>query len=84
MTNKKETIELIEEVLIVIRPYIQNDGGDVEFVGLRDDGVVQIRLLGACVGCGLADITVTQGIEQSLIEEVPGIIGVELIQDNWM
>jgi|688.fasta_scaffold1487524_1 Fe-S cluster biogenesis protein NfuA len=84
MTNKQETIELIEEVLMVIRPYIQNDGGDVEFVGLRDDGVVQIRLLGACVGCGLADVTVTQGIEQSLIEEVPGIIGVELMQDNWM
>ncbi|MGL5020521.1 MAG: NifU family protein [Mycoplasmatales bacterium] len=83
MTNKEETIELIEEILMVIRPYIQNDGGDVEFVGLRDDGVVQIRLLGACVGCGLADVTVTQGIEQSLIEEVPGIIGVELIQDNW-
>lgn len=81
--NKEETIESIYEVLNVIRPYIQNDGGDVEFVDLTDDGIVQIRLLGACVGCGLADVTVASGIEQSLIEEVPGIIGVDLIQDNW-
>lgn len=81
--NKEESIELIKGVLEVIRPYIQNDGGDVEFVNLREDGVVQIRLLGACVGCGFADVTVTQGIEQSLVEEVPGIIGVELMQDNW-
>lgn len=83
MTNKKETIAQIEEVLDAIRPYIQNDGGDVEFINLTDDGIVEIRLLGACVGCGLADVTVTQGIEQSLIEEIPGIIGVDLIQDNW-
>ena len=44
---------------------------------------MEIRLLGACVGCGLADVTVTQGIEQSLVEEVPGVIGVDLISDNW-
>ncbi len=83
MNNKQETIAQIEEVLDAIRPYIQNDGGDVEFINLTDDGIVEIRLLGACVGCGLADVTVTQGIEQSLIEEIPGIIGVDLVQDNW-
>ncbi len=83
MLNKEETIAQVEEVLEAIRPYIQNDGGDVEFVDVTEDGIVQIRLLGACVGCGLADVTVTQGIEQSLLEEVPGIIGVDLIQDNW-
>lgn len=83
MLNREETITQIEEVLAVIRPYINNDGGDVEFIDLTDDGIVKIRLLGACVGCGMADVTVTQGIEQSLVEEVPGIIGVDLIQDNW-
>ena len=81
--DKQMTINHIEEVLSAIRPYIQNDGGDVEFVNLTDDGIVEIRLLGACVGCGLADVTVTQGIEQSLVEEVPGVIGVDLISDNW-
>ncbi len=83
MLQRDETIAQVEEVLDAIRPYIQNDGGDVEFINLTDDGIVEIRLLGACVGCGLADITVTQGIEQSLLEEVPGIIGVDLVQDNW-
>lgn len=81
--ENKEMISQIEEVLNMIRPYIQNDGGDVEFVKLTDDGIVQIRLLGACVGCGLSDITVFSGIEQSLVEEVPGVIGVDLLQDNW-
>lgn len=83
MDNKEEVVEQIQEVLELIRPYIQNDGGDVEFVDVTEDGIVQIRLLGACVGCGLADITITSGIEQSLVEEVPGIIGVDLIEDNW-
>ncbi len=84
MLNREETINQIEEVLNVIRPYINNDGGDVEFIDVTEDGIVKIRLLGACVGCGMADVTVTQGIEQSLVEEVPGIIGVDLVQDNWL
>lgn len=84
MENKEERIELIMEVLEMIRPYLMNDGGDVEFVGLNDDGIVDIRLHGACVGCGLADVTVFQGIEESLVEEVPGVIGVNLISDNWI
>ena len=66
-----------------IAPFVQADGGDVEFVDLTPEGVVQIRLLGSCVGCGLADVTVYQGIEQALTEEVEGVIGVELLQDNW-
>lgn len=82
-SSKEETVALIEEVLDAIRPYIQNDGGDVEFINIDDDGIVSVRLLGACVGCGMAGVTVSQGIEQSLIEEVPGVIGVDLIQDNW-
>lgn len=79
--NKEVMVVQIEEVLDAIRPYIQNDGGDVELVDVTDDGIVQIRLLGACVGCSMADVTVSQGIEQSLVEEVPGVIGVDLIED---
>ena len=80
---REEQIKEIKEVLYAIAPFVQADGGDVEFVDLTPEGVVQIRLLGACVGCGLADVTVYQGIEQALIEEVEGVIGVELLQDNW-
>lgn len=81
--KREEQIKEIKEVLDAIAPFVQADGGDVEFVDLTSEGVVQIRLLGACVGCGLADVTVYQGIEQALIEEVEGVIGVELLQDNW-
>lgn len=81
--TREEQIKEIKEVLDAIAPFVQADGGDVEFVDLTPEGVVQIRLLGACVGCGLADVTVYQGIEQALTEEVEGVIGVELLQDNW-
>lgn len=81
--KREEQIKEIKEVLDAIAPFVQADGGDVEFVDLTSEGVVQIRLLGACVGCGLADVTVYQGIEQALTEEVEGVIGVELLQDNW-
>lgn len=81
--TREEQIKEIKEVLDAIAPFVQADGGDVEFVDLTPEGIVQIRLLGACVGCGLADVTVYQGIEQALTEEVEGVIGVELIQDNW-
>ncbi len=81
--NREEQLQTIKEVLDAIAPYVQADGGDIEFVDLTPEGVVQIRLLGACVGCGLADVTVYQGIEQALLDEVEGIKGVELLQDNW-
>lgn len=81
--TREEQIKEIKEVLDAIAPFVQADGGDVEFVDLTPEGVVQIRLLGACVGCGLADVTVYQGIEQALTEEVEAVIGVELLQDNW-
>lgn len=79
--SKEETIAQIEDILNQLRPYIHQDGGDVEFVDFND-GIVQIRLLGACVGCGIADVTVKQGIEQALIEEVPGVIGVDDVTEH--
>ncbi len=79
-----EQEKLVLEVLDMIRPYLQNDGGDVEYLGI-EDGYVKIRMLGACVGCGIADVTIYEGIEQSLVEEVSGIKGVKVIEgiDLW-
>ncbi len=80
-----ENIELIaaqvNEVLEQLRPYLQRDGGDVEYVGFQD-GIVQVRLLGACVGCGVSDVTLYQGIETALVEEVPGVIGIEDVTEH--
>ena len=67
----------IKEILKKIRPYLQADGGDVEFVAYQN-GIVYVKLLGACIGCTSADATLRDGIEAILLEEVPGVIGVEL------
>lgn len=71
---EKQVIELLGK----IRPYIERDGGDVEFIKF-EDGVVYVRLLGACVGCSAASSTISDVIEQILVEEVPGVIAVEQV-----
>lgn len=67
------------EVLNKIRPYLQRDGGDVEFVRMDEDGKVFVRVFGACVGCGAIDTTIKLGVEALLIEEVPGVTEVIVI-----
>ena len=74
-----ETINQIKLVLNRIRPFIQGDGGDVEFVKY-EEGIVYVKLLGACVGCTSADLTLKEGIEALLLEEVPGVIAVEQVE----
>ena len=71
-----DTEKMITEVLDKLRPYLQRDGGDIEFVKF-DDGIVYVRMLGACSGCAFIDVTLSGGIEEALLEEVPGVIGVE-------
>jgi len=65
---EKEILRVLEK----IRPYIQRDGGDVEFVKV-EDGVVTVKMLGACAGCLALDDTLKLGIEATLMEEVPGV-----------
>jgi Fe-S cluster biogenesis protein NfuA len=68
----------VEESLGKIRPLIQRDGGDVELVDVVD-GVVQVRLKGACNGCPMAGATLSNGIERTIKEEVPEIRRVEAV-----
>ena len=68
----------IKTILNKIRPYLQQDGGDVEFVEFKE-GIVYVKMLGACIGCSSIDITVKDGIEALLFDDVPGVIGVELV-----
>lgn len=60
----------------MIRPAIQSDGGDIELVGVDDQGVVQVRLHGACVGCPSATMTLAFGVRRHLKEKVPGVTDV--------
>ncbi len=78
--DKKATETKIQNVLNRIRPYLQQDGGDTEFVSYDDNtGIVYVKMLGACVGCGSIDETITECIEAMLLEEVEGVVGVEVI-----
>lgn len=78
MSKEQEIVSTINK----IRPYINRDGGDVEFVSF-DDGVVTVKMLGACVGCQAVDQTVFYGIQSLLMEEVAGVKSVELDTTNW-
>jgi len=64
--------EKVEAVLAKIRPNLQADGGDVELVDVKD-GVVKVRLVGACGGCPMATMTLRNGIERILKEQVPEV-----------
>ncbi len=65
--------ELVEKNLDKIRPAIQADGGDVKLIEICDDGVVKVRLTGACSGCPMATLTLKQGVEKILKENIPDI-----------
>ena len=67
----------VEEALSKVRPQLQADGGDVELVEVTEDGIVKVRLKGACCGCPMATVTLKNGIEQFLKKEVPQVKGVE-------
>ncbi len=69
----------IAQILDMIRPSIQNDGGDIELVEVTDKGVVRIRLHGACVGCPSSSMTLRIAIEQNLKENIPEVAGVEAV-----
>jgi Fe-S cluster biogenesis protein NfuA len=69
----------VKEALEGIRPMLQQDGGDVEFVGLTDDNVVKVRLQGHCAGCPYSQMTVKSGIERILKQRYPEIKSVESV-----
>jgi len=65
--------EKVKAVIDEIRPYLKADGGDVELIEVSDDGVVKLRLLGACVHCPMSIMTLKMGIEKRLKERVPEV-----------
>lgn len=71
--------EKVEQVLTMVRPYLQADGGDVELVGITDEGVVQLRLQGACGTCPSSTYTLKMGIEEQMKQYIPEVTGVEAV-----
>jgi Fe-S cluster biogenesis protein NfuA len=68
---EKKILEVIEK----IRPFLNNDGGDIEFIKY-EDGIVYVTLTGACANCGLADVTLATMVEDSITFEIPEVVKV--------
>ncbi|MBS3945246.1 MAG: NifU family protein [Melioribacter sp.] len=71
--------EKVLKALESIRPYLKADGGDVELVNVTQEGIVEVKLTGACVSCPMSQMTLRAGVERVLIREVPGIRRVEAV-----
>jgi Fe-S cluster biogenesis protein NfuA len=65
--------EAVTAAIQDVRPSLQADGGDIELVDVSEDGVVSVQLKGACNGCPMAKMTLKQGVERYLKEQVPGV-----------
>jgi len=69
----------VDKALEEIRPMLMADGGNVELVDVSEDGVVKVKLTGACSGCPSSQVTLKMGIEETLKEKVPGVRSVESV-----
>lgn len=71
MTQENKIIEIIDK----LRPFLIHDGGNIEFVKYEDN-IVYIKMMGSCANCGMLDLTLKEGIEAAIMEEVPEVIEV--------
>ena len=72
--------EKVEEVINELRPFLMNDGGNIELVKIEDD-IVYVRLQGACMGCPMRQMTLDNGIELAIRDKVPEVKEVRLVED---
>jgi Fe-S cluster biogenesis protein NfuA len=71
--------EKVRTALETVRPFLQEDGGDVELVNVTDDGIVELKLTGACATCPMSIMTLRAGIERALMREIPDVRRVEAV-----
>ncbi len=76
LTHSEELLKKVEESLDTMRPYLNDDGGNVEVVEITDDMIVRVRLMGACSTCPQSFMTMKAGIEEAVRRSVPEIKGV--------
>ncbi len=69
--------EKVQAVLETVRPHLQRDGGDVELVDVSEDGVVLVRLTGACKGCPMSQMTLKNAVEKTILKELPEVRSVQ-------
>ncbi len=79
MATKEELIQKVQNVIDQIRPYLEADGGDISFIELTDDNVVNVELHGACRSCPMSLMTLKNGVEAAVIKAIPEIKSVEAV-----
>ena len=79
--NRQETIEKINVALEQIRPFLNDDGGDIELVELTDDNIVKVKFLGACKECSMSPMTLKGGVEEVIKKVAPEIKEVVTIEE---
>jgi Fe-S cluster biogenesis protein NfuA len=77
--QNEELVTKVKNVIDQIRPYLQADGGDVEYVNMTEDNVVNIRLMGMCGSCPHSQMTLKNGIETAVIRAIPEVKSVESV-----
>jgi len=83
LDTDSETVAMIKELLATrIRPAIMEDGGDIEYRGFSDEGIVQVKLKGSCRGCSSSTVTLKTGIERMLMHYIPEVKGVDQVLDQ--
>lgn len=81
-SNNQELIGKVENVINQIRPYLQADGGNINFVELSEDNTVYVELLGACKSCPMSVMTLKNGVEEAMKKAIPEIKSVEAVNLN--
>lgn len=81
MRTKEELIQIINDSIEQLRPFLNADGGDMEFIDITDDGYVHVKLLGACSNCSMSMMTLKAGLEEAIKKVAPEIKGVLSVDD---
>ena len=81
MRTKEELIQIINDSIEQLRPFLNADGGDMEFVDITDDGIVHVKLLGACSSCSMSMMTLKAGLEEAVKKVAPEIKGILSFDD---
>ena len=71
--NNPDLLQRVETALAEIRPYLQNDGGDISLIGIEDDKIVKVKLLGSCLSCSVIQMTLKSGVEMTIKKYAPEI-----------
>lgn len=74
--------EKVNDAIDILRPYLKNDGGDMELVGITEDFIVHVKLLGACQECSMSTMTIKAGLEETLKVTAPEIVKVIAIESD--